>query len=95
MPSDFLSNNAPRFLKVEEEFRKQQVDHKICQTPILKVSCEQILCICSNTGWKLWIDVMILTILMNLDIPFNIQPTHTSLQVYRYRLGLCKQAKKY
>ena len=43
MPSDFLSNNAPRFLKVEEEFRKQQVDHKICQTPILKVSCQQIL----------------------------------------------------
>ena len=86
MPSDFLSKNAPRFLKVEEEFRKQQVDHKICfeKPPILNMS----LCllssksICSNTEWKLWIVVMILTILMNLDFPFNIQPTHTSLQVY-------------
>ena len=89
MPSDFLSKNAPRFLKVEEEFRKQQVDHKICfeKPPILNMS----LCvlstksICSNTEWKLWIDVMILTILMNLDFPFNIQmPTPTSLQVYTY-----------
>ena len=61
MPSDFLSKNAPRFLKVEEEFRKQQVDHKICfeKPPILNMS----LCvlstksICSNTEWKLWISM--------------------------------------